>query len=420
MKMINPKSFAKMRQKKEGTPKKGGRRSLFDWHKHPFAVPVVTFMALFFASIASFIFLNGQTIGASDSHVVHLYVDGQNRIVPTRALTVGDALRAANIELREGDVTEPAQDSPIISQDFNVNVYRAKPITVIDEKGQKISTKVPESTPTEMAKKAGVKIYPEDRVMVAAPDEALRDGVIGAKVVIDRATPAYINLYGTSIVARTHAKTVGDLLKEKGIKAVEGDTVQPAPNTPLTPNTQIFVTRQGKQISSVEEVIAAPVERINDPNTPSGTTVVKEPGSAGKKVVTYEIELQNGKEVSRKPIQEVVAVEPVKQVVAVGSKIIISNPSANVQLGQQIAAEMGYTGADFQCIYQVFQRESGWNHLAGNASGAYGIPQALPGSKMGPGWQTDPAVQIRWGINYMKRYGGPCGTWQHWQIHHNY
>ena len=64
-------------------------------------------------------------------------------------------------------------------------------------------------------------------------------------------------------------------------------------------------------------------------------------------------------------------------------------------------------------------RESGWRYNAENASGAYGIPQALPGSKMasaGPDWQTNPTTQIKWGLGYIKgRYGSPCQAWAAWQ-----
>jgi len=69
----------------------------------------------------------------------------------------------------------------------------------------------------------------------------------------------------------------------------------------------------------------------------------------------------------------------------------------------------------------MWQRESGWSTSAANASGAYGIPQALPGSKMataGPDWQTDPATQISWGLSYIKgRYGSPSAAWSFWQSH---
>lgn len=407
------------RPKKAKTVKAKQQLSWHDWHRHPFAIPAVTFMVLFFVACAAFITSSGETIGANDSRVVHLYVDGQSRTIPTRAKTVGEVLQRAGIELNEGDLAEPAIDSPIIDQDFNINIYRARPVTIVD-RGTKIITKVTETEPAQMAKKAGVSLYPEDKVQIAKPDEALKQGVIGAAIVIDRATPVYINLYGTSIPVRTHAKTVGELLDEKNVKPLQGDSLQPSRETPLVENAQVFLISMGKKIASVEEVIPAPEERISDPNVPAGTTKVTEAGSPGKKIVTYEIVLQNDKEVSRRQIQEVVALQPVKKVISQGTKIVISNPSANVALGQQIAAQMGYAD-QFHCIYQIFERESRWNHLAGNPSGAYGIPQALPGSKMGPGWQSDPAVQIRWGIGYMKnRYGSPCGAWQHWQLHHNY
>ncbi len=69
----------------------------------------------------------------------------------------------------------------------------------------------------------------------------------------------------------------------------------------------------------------------------------------------------------------------------------------------------------FGCLLDIWNRESGWRYDAENASGAYGIPQALPGDKMasaGADWQTDPATQIRWGLTYIKNtYGTPCSAW---------
>ncbi|WP_314171864.1 aggregation-promoting factor C-terminal-like domain-containing protein [Streptomyces winkii] len=80
---------------------------------------------------------------------------------------------------------------------------------------------------------------------------------------------------------------------------------------------------------------------------------------------------------------------------------------------------------DFQCFSNIVERESGWNYRASNASsGAYGLLQALPGSKMssaGSDWQTNPATQIKWGLNYMNdRYGSPCGAWDFWQANNWY
>jgi len=80
----------------------------------------------------------------------------------------------------------------------------------------------------------------------------------------------------------------------------------------------------------------------------------------------------------------------------------------------------GWPSSQFGCLQQLWNAESGWNPQASNpSSGAYGIPQALPGSKMasaGADWQTNPATQIRWGLGYIKSmYGSPCGAWAHEQ-----
>jgi murein DD-endopeptidase MepM/ murein hydrolase activator NlpD len=79
----------------------------------------------------------------------------------------------------------------------------------------------------------------------------------------------------------------------------------------------------------------------------------------------------------------------------------------------------------FQCFSNIVDHESSWNYRAQNpSSGAYGLVQALPGSKMstaGADWQTNPATQIKWGLNYMEdRYGGPCGAWSFWQANRWY
>ncbi|MEV8453973.1 transglycosylase SLT domain-containing protein [Streptomyces sp. NPDC052095] len=91
---------------------------------------------------------------------------------------------------------------------------------------------------------------------------------------------------------------------------------------------------------------------------------------------------------------------------------------------QAIARQM-VPADQFQCFSNIVNHESTWNYRASNpSSGAYGLVQALPGSKMasaGADWQTNPATQIKWGLNYMNgRYGSPCGAWSFWQQHNWY
>jgi hypothetical protein len=94
--------------------------------------------------------------------------------------------------------------------------------------------------------------------------------------------------------------------------------------------------------------------------------------------------------------------------------------SGNRQIGCTLLSEFGFGLDQMPALDALWTRESGWNHLASNPStGAYGIPQALPGSKMstvGSDWQTNPATQIRWGLGYIRdRYGDPDGAWSFFQ-----
>ena len=85
-------------------------------------------------------------------------------------------------------------------------------------------------------------------------------------------------------------------------------------------------------------------------------------------------------------------------------------------MAHQMLQARGMGDDQYSCLVSLWNRESGWNVHASNPSGAYGIPQALPGSKMGAGWQNDASVQINWGLGYIAgRYGNPCGAWAHSQ-----
>ena len=95
-----------------------------------------------------------------------------------------------------------------------------------------------------------------------------------------------------------------------------------------------------------------------------------------------------------------------------------ASAGGNVALGRRMAARAGWTGGQWACLDWLWTRESGWRMVWNyQGSGAYGIPQALPASKMasaGADYMTDPATQIRWGLGYIRgRYGTPCDAWSH-------
>ena len=88
--------------------------------------------------------------------------------------------------------------------------------------------------------------------------------------------------------------------------------------------------------------------------------------------------------------------------------------------GCALMLQAGFGLNQFPCLDKLWKKESGWNYKAENpSSGAYGIPQSLPGSKMasaGDDWKTNPATQIKWGLGYIEgRYGSPCEAWSHSQ-----
>jgi hypothetical protein len=94
--------------------------------------------------------------------------------------------------------------------------------------------------------------------------------------------------------------------------------------------------------------------------------------------------------------------------------------SGNRATGCALMLDAGFKIDQFPCLDKLWKKESGWNHRAKNpSSGAYGIPQSLPGSKMaseGSDWKTSPATQIKWGLGYIEgRYDTPCNAWSHSQ-----
>jgi hypothetical protein len=101
------------------------------------------------------------------------------------------------------------------------------------------------------------------------------------------------------------------------------------------------------------------------------------------------------------------------------STAAVPSPGSAQAIALGILTSQGMGNDQYSCLVSLWNRESHWNVTASNPDGAYGIPQALPGSKMasaGPDWQTNATTQILWGLGYIKgRYSTPCGAWAHSQ-----
>lgn len=402
--------------------------------RHPaFHIPLLTGLVLILLTVVGLVVFSGgkPKLRSTDTHVVIINHDKTEQTVPTRAKTVDEVLKRFDIKINAGDVVEPDLNTDIVTDNFRVNVYRAVPVTIVDN-GRKTFAYSAASTPRSIVKQAGITVYPEDKLELLPADNFLTEASIGERVVIERATPININIYGTPVAMRTRAKTVGDLLTERGLKLEANDYVQPARTTPIAATMQIYLLRQGQKVVTEESVLPMPVQIVEDGSLTFGTTAVRQQGSSGKKITTSLIEVKNGKE-ERKVIQEIVTQEPVTQIIARGKAVQIPGDK------QAVMAAAGISVGDYPYVDYIISHESGWcpTKLQGQVgycppyapetipSGlGYGLGQATPGTKMasfGGDWKTSAITQLRWATSYAQgRYGTWGAAYEYWTVHHNW
>ena len=257
------------------------------------------------------------------------------------------------------------------------------------------------------------------------------------------------------------AVRVGEPSRASGVEAAEQrtsglDAEGGRSRVSVTPSTQEVTTE------TVDATDAHGTVRQESADLPEGETKVATAGVDGVVRTTYEVTTVGGKEVSRTPIAQVVVTQKVDEVVLVGTgaqqaqqdaaaaqqssgdsaaqdaqgaqgaqgnaapspPAPAADPGAGTApesakaIARSMMAGRGWGDSEFSCLENLWNRESSWNYQAENASsGAYGIPQALPGTKMSEvasDWETNPSTQITWGLGYISgRYGTPCSAWAH-------
>ncbi len=335
-----------------------------------------------------------QPAVAAEETLVTVYDRGTEKTIVTKARTVREALKLADVTVDETqDVVEPALDDEMVASKYNINIYRARPITIVDG-DKRLSVTTAHQTPALIAKAAGLKIYSEDKTEVDKPEDVIVDGA-SLVMKVDRATAVNFVLYGKPSVMRTHAETVGELLDEKNIILGKDDTLSVDKSTKIVADMKVELWRNGVQTVTVEEDIAFETEKIRDANRDIGYREVKQPGENGKKNVTYEIEMRNGQEVGRKEIASVTTKEPKKQIEVVGAKHTTS-----------------FTGDFSQALSKLRSCEGSYSSNTGN--GYYGAYQFDVGTWGGYGGYTyasdaPPSVQDEkaW-LTYQSR------GWQPW------
>jgi uncharacterized protein YabE (DUF348 family) len=361
---------------------------------------------------------------AHDGRLITIHDRGTEKVILTHARTVGDALQEAHVSVVDEDQVEPKLDSQLVATDYTVNIYRARPVIVVDGAIRaKIMTAA--QTPDSIANAAGLSLQDEDSASLAPSKDIVTDGA-GVVLTINRATSFTLNLYGTPTAMRSRAKTVGDMLKDKQITLAASDTLSTDKTTPLSGGMTVSIWRNGVQTATVDEAIDFPVRKVQDLDHPVGYHEIQTPGTTGKKTVTYQITMQNGQEVGRTVIQSVVTAQPVEQVEVIGAA-----PPAGSH--EDWMAQAGIAPGDFGFVTYIVEHEGGWvpckvqgGSIDCSYSGGlgYGLVQSTPGSKMasaGSDWRTNPVTQLKWATSYaVGRYGSWQGAYQHWLSSHNW
>jgi uncharacterized protein YabE (DUF348 family) len=382
-------------------------------------VVAVTLLVMVIISVTSVAMAsNDDNKAARSERLVTIYDDGTERTILTRADTVGAALNDAAITTSQGDAVEPKLDSKFTGSSTNINIYRARPVVVIDGSRQ-IRVVTAAQSKADIAQAAGLALDSADQADLSRVEDLVTAGGAGLRLTIQRAKTINLVLYGKAHQLKTLDKTVSQLLSSKQIKLGRDDTLQPALDSPIENNMTIEIWRNGVQTVTVEEEISFTTETINDSTQEKGWREVRTIGQNGLKSVTYKIEMKNGQEISRQAIQSVVLQPAVNQVEAVGTKSNAPAYNANGSHEEWMRAA-GIAPENFAYAEFLVARESGWNPNAVNrSSGACGLPQALPCSKLGPNW-NNPVVALSWMNGYVGRYGGWAGAYEFWQSHHWY
>lgn len=397
--------------------------------RHPVMLPVSTFLALVIMTTGGILLLGGASkVTATDSIVAIVSHDGVQQVVPTKEPTVGALLKKLNITLRQGDVVEPSLNTAINQADFRINVYRSVPVEIVDGE-QRTYTFSAATTPRSIAQQAGFTLNPEDQLYTLPTTNFLQQDAIGERVVINRATPVHVNLYGTPVNMWTHAHTIGGLLKEHNIKLGPHDSVQPSINTPIATNQLVFILRRGVHITSSTQTIPMPIQTQYSQSLAFGEQAIRQQGDTGQQVTTYQVQTRNGQVVSQTAIQTVIVQPAVPEIVVVGTAL--SGIKGDMALA-------GIAPSDYQYVDYIVSHESGWCPTKAQGEigycpaytgyvpsyGGYGLCQATPGIKMesaGADWATNPVTQLEWCSSYAdNRYGGWANAYYHWVAYRNW
>lgn len=384
-----------------------------DLRRHRAALPRRTRLTRLAAQGAALVLVAGGTTAFAGLHKeVTLEVDGVPTEVSAFGRTVGQVLASADVEVTEHDLVAPGLGETI-SDGGQIVVQHGRQIDVeVDGATRTVWT----TALTVGEAVDGLGLRADDSLISASRSASLSRDVLR----VSTQKTIHLAVDGQVIDGLTSAGTVRDALREIGLVLNEGDRVSVPLDATATDGLVVLVTRAATAGETVTEAVPFEEQEVEDPTLVNGTRKVETKGRAGLRTTTYATSTVGGAVVERTVVASAITVEPITQVVKVGTMAISADvtvePGSAQEIGKQLAAQRGWGDDQFACLLQLWNKESGWRVNAENtSSGAYGIPQALPGSKMATiadDWRTNPSTQITWGLNYIQgRYTDPCGAW---------
>ena len=361
--------------------------------------------------------VGGIVAWGSVDKTVTLVVDGQSRHIHTTASRVADVLDVAGYAVGAHDLVAPAVNAPV--HDASTVVYKRGRLLHLNVDGARKDVWTTAPTVSDALSQLGYSTADFTSVSRA------KRLPLGPTEITVR-TPLLVTVVhdGKTEEVTTTAATVGRLLGDLGIALGPNDRLSAAAGSALKTNQKVVVSRVEKATVTTTKALPFPTTKRSDPNLAVGQTQIITPGRDGTARIIYAVVYVDGKVVGRTRIKTIVITAPTPRVVKVGTKpwsasSVSVAPGSAQAIGRELAAARGWGDDQFSCLVQLWDHESGWRTNAANPSGAYGIPQALPGSKMGsagPNWQSNAATQISWGLGYVAaRYHDPCGAWSAWQ-----
>ncbi len=373
-------------------------------------MPVIKTIVLTVVSVLA-IGVSGVGLNAAFGKDITLVVDGQSLRTKVLYGSVAEVLSNEGISLDSRDRVNP-EPSAVVSNDMTITVQYARPISLTLD-GQKGTYWTYATTVAGIVSNLGLS-ESTIRVSLDQKTDVPRQGLT-----LEIETGHDVTVTANGQTQNLHAfGEVRHALDDLNLVWDGDDIVTPAADSALSDNLTITLVKVDQVTVTREVVIDYATESTEDPEATKGKVTVTTAGVAGAKTQTVVQTLHDGQVVSEEVTAEQVTREPVTQVQTVGTKVVAVSvdPGSAQAIAYDMVIARGWDDAEFNCLVNLWNRESGWRVNAANASsGAYGIPQALPGSKMasaGADWQTNPATQITWGLGYISgRYGTPCGAW---------